>query len=323
MPTWDEVFLESEERVRGAINPSWAEVTRQIVRRGSDLGVAVHLHARDVDGDATVGIQGETPVVTASVFKIPVAVALARLGHAGILDLSEEVTVDPGTGPASPYGLATFRYPARLSLHDLGLLMMGLSDNVATDLVLEKVGLQAVSDLLAELGLEVTAVPQSCEEILDSIGEDLGVDYDDNERTISQYPIEQIRQLRALQPEQTCRTTAEEMTRLLTMIWRGEAAQPEACADVRRWMALQVWPHRLRSGFADDEVAISGKTGTLPTVRNEAGVVEYDDGTRYAVSVFTIAEDARSRVPARDRFIGEAATFAVDFLRQNRAVSPS
>jgi len=253
--------------------------------------------------------------VTASVFKVPVAVALARLGHAGLLDLAEEITVTPGAGPAFPFGLATFRHPARLSLHDLGLLMMGVSDNVATDLVMAKVGGAAIDALLAELGLAVTAVPQSCQQLLDTISDDLELDYDDNERILATVPMSRIRALSALQPEHTCRTTAEEMTRLLAMIWRDEAAPPEACADVRRWMGLQVWPHRLRSGFEGADVAISGKTGTLPTVRNEVGVVEYSDGRRYAVAVFTIAEDVRGRVPKRDRFIGEAATLAVEFLR--------
>jgi beta-lactamase class A len=302
------------------MTPAWNEVSREILELASGVGVEVHLHARDVEGSGGVGIGEDTPVVTASVFKVPVAVALARLGQAGILDLAEEITIAPGTGPASPFGLATFRYPARLSLHDLGLLMIGVSDNVATDLVMQKVGQPAIDALIAELGLTVTAVPQTCQELLDTISDDLEVDYDDNERTLASYPMSRIRALSALQPEHTCRTTAEEMTRLLAMIWRDEAGAPEACADVRRWMGLQVWPHRLRSGFPDDDVAISGKTGTLPTVRNEVGVVEYGDGHRYAVAVFTVADDLRARVPKRDRFIGDAATLAVEFLRQAGAV---
>lgn len=297
---------------------TWDDARQAILDRAAEAGVEVWLHALEIDGDRAVGIGADDPVVTASVFKVPVALALAHLSHAGELDLAEEITVKPGTGPPSPYGLATFRSPSRLSLGDLGLLMIGISDNVATDLVLARVGRPAVAEVLSGLGLTVTAVPQDCQEILDSIQEDLGLsDYDDDERSLAAYPLSRIMALRALQPELTCRTTAEEMTRLLRMIWRDEAADAGACADVRRWLGLQVWPHRLRSGFPDDEVMISGKTGTLPAVRNEVGVVEYSDGTgRYAVAVFTRAADVRSRVPARDQFIGDAATIAVEFLRQ-------
>lgn len=295
---------------------TWSGVSQAIEERAAGVGVRVRLHACQVDGHAAVGIGEHDPVVTASVFKVPVALALADRVHRGELDLAEEFTVLPRTGPPSPYGLATFRHPARLALGELALLMIGISDNVATDLVLARVGKPAVADLLARLGLKVTAVPQDCQEILDGVREDLAMDYADDERSLEHLPVERIRALRALQPGQTCRTTPEEMTRLLALIWRDEAAAAPACADVRRWLGLQVWPHRLSSGFPGADIRVSGKTGTLPTVRNEAGVVEYAGGGRYAVAVFTTAEDAASRVPSRDHFIGEAATLAVDYLRE-------
>jgi beta-lactamase class A len=291
-------------------------VKQAIEERAAEVGVQVRLHACQVDGDAAAGIGEHDPVVTASVFKVPVAVALADRVHRGELDLAQEFTVLPRTGPPSPYGLATFRNPARLALDELALLMIGISDNVATDLVLATVGKPAVAELLSRLGLKVTAVPQNCKEILDGVRQDLALDYDDDERSLEDVPLDRIRALRALQPEQTCRTTADEMTRLLGMVWRDEAAAAPACANVRRWLGLQVWPHRLSSGFPGANVKISAKTGTLPTVRNEAGVVEYAGGGRYAVAVFTTAADAASRVPARDHFIGEAATMAVDYLRE-------
>lgn len=65
------------------------------------------------------------------------------------------------------------------------------------------------------------------------------------------------------------------------------ATAPESCAAVRRLMRLQVWPHRLASGFPDDGWGVAGKTGTLPGIRNEIGVVEPPDGSRVAVAVLT------------------------------------
>jgi beta-lactamase class A len=290
-------------------------VIADITARAEAVGVQAWLHAAAIDGAETVCLGCDEPVVTASVFKVPVALELARQGFSGALDLSEPVTVAPGHPTASPYGLATFQHEVRMAWADLATLMIGVSDNVATDLVLERVGKPAVARLLAELGLVDTAVPVDCRELLASIGEDLGVEYDDDERVLAQFSVAELSAVRALTPSETCRTTAAEMTRLLGMIWRDEAGPPAACALVRRWMGLQVWPHRLRSGFPDDDVVISGKTGTLPMVRNEVGVVEYPDGDRYAVAVFTKASDARSRVPERDAFIGYAAARAVEYLR--------
>jgi beta-lactamase class A len=119
-----------------------------------------------------------------------------------------------------------------------------------------------------------------------------------------------------LKPESTNRSTPEEMTRLLQLIWTDRAGPPMACAFVREIMGQQVWPHRLRAGFPGN-VKVSGKTGTLPFVRNEVGVVEYPDGGRYAVAIFTWDHAPRLMNPEGDRVIGTLARTLVDALRQN------
>jgi beta-lactamase class A len=110
------------------------------------------------------------------------------------------------------------------------------------------------------------------------------------------------------------------MTTLLSMIWRDEAGDAAACAEVRRIMALQVWPHRLSSGFPDG-VTVAGKTGTLPGIRNEVGVVTYPDGGRYAVAVFTRAHTYEGQRPEIDAAIGTAARLAVEEIRRTRRAS--
>ena len=111
--------------------------------------------------------------------------------------------------------------------------------------------------------------------------------------------------------------TLPAITTLLKLIWNDEAAPPRACAEARRILGLEVWPHRLASGFADnDEVRTSGKTGTLlPTIRNEVGVVKYPDGGRYAVAVFSRISSLAFKNPSADAVIGQATRHAVDFLR--------
>ncbi len=100
-----------------------------------------------------------------------------------------------------------------------------------------------------------------------------------------------------LDPAATNRSTPRDMTRLLGAIWWDEACAPEYAASMRRLLGLQVWPHRLASGFPFDDVHVVGKTGSLPTVRNEVGVVEYPDGGRYAVAVFTRASSPAAVLP--------------------------
>jgi beta-lactamase class A len=79
-------------------------------------------------------------------------------------------------------------------------------------------------------------------------------------------------------------------------------------------MARRENTQRLASGFGA-EIQVAGKTGTIPFVRNEAGVVTYPDGRRFAVAVFTRSESLAQRNPAVDAAIGQAGRLAVESLR--------
>ncbi|WP_310737971.1 MULTISPECIES: serine hydrolase [unclassified Microbispora] len=279
-----------------------------------NAGVTGWLHAVDVDGGREVGLRAGEPVVLSSVFKLPLLVELHRQAERGLLDLAGLVRVPAEGRTRGGTGLAAMLDDATLSLRDLAYLMMTVSDNAAADVLLARVGREAVNTLLDGLGLTETRVVHDCRDMLTSLWEDAGV-ADQAALMQACADPEVVARLRALHPERSNRSTPREMTRLLAMIWRDEAAGAASCAAVRRLMALQVWPHRLASGFPFDDVAVSGKTGTLPTLRNEVGVVEYPDGGRYAVAVFTRSLSTAQNQPRADAAIGAAARIAIDQLR--------
>jgi beta-lactamase class A len=268
------------------------------------------LHAVDVDGDAEVGHSGDEPVVLASVFKIPILLELFRQASRDEIDLVEQVTVPPGGRTLGPTGLSVMRDEIRLSWRDLALLMMSVSDNAATDVVLRRVGLERVNATLRSLGLSRTVLTGDCATILAELREDLGLAEGE---AVPEIDVEELGSCRSLDAGRTSRSTPRETAALLRLIWRDEAAPPAACAEMRRIMYAQVWPHRLGSAFGDG-FRRGAKTGTLPGIRNEAGVVECPDGRRWAVAVFTRAPTTRRHLPAADAVIGTAARIAIDHL---------
>jgi beta-lactamase class A len=261
-------------------------------------GVRGFCYARDIDSDAAVAVEPDEPVCLASVFKIPVALAYARAAAAGHLERTERHSVDQRyrDGGIGTSGCAD---PVELSLRDLVLMMLTMSDNAATDVVLARVGLDAVNGLLAELGRDRTHLVGDCQELTTSLLADLGAATEAEaqarlDELMSQGPAK-LMELSVCVPERTTRGTARDIAELLAMIWRDEAGPAEACAEVRSVMGRQIW--------------------TLPGWRNEAGVVEHPDGGRYAVAVFTWAHHFQLRDPAADRVIGQVARLAVDQLR--------
>ncbi|NJP53662.1 serine hydrolase [Streptomyces sp. SBST2-5] len=280
----------------------------------ADAGVTGRLHALDIDTGAQLDEGADQPVCTASVHKLCLLVALHREAAAGRLDLTERVDCPPDARTKGPTGLAVMLDSARLSLRDLAYLMIAVSDNAAADLLLGRVGLDTVNAATDRLGLTRTRAVHTFGEMLATLKEDAGPG---GAGALTDPHV--IARLRALDPARTNRSTPREMTRLLAAVWRDEAGTAEHCAAMRRLLALQVWPHRLASGFPFDDVHVAGKTGTLPTVRNEVGVVEYPDGGRYAVAVFTRTANPAAALPAADAVIGTAARLAVDGLRARQA----
>ncbi len=257
-------------------------------------GVRGFLHARRLGSSAGAGTGtgADAPVVLASVVKVPLAYEFARQVAAGLLDPADRVRASAADRLGGS-GSAGFADDVSYSLRDAALLALSVSDNTAADLLFDRVGVDNVRSLLAELGLTRTSVIGAPRDVLRTIIED----------TSAGCP------LRALDPLRTSATTPREMTTLLAAIWAGDMGAP-----VREWMSAQVSRHRLAAGFPP-EVAVAGKTGTMPGIRNEIGVATYPDGASYAVAVFTAGGAETLRRPDIDRAIGEAARAAVDQLR--------
>jgi len=278
-------------------------------------GVEHWLHVREIDGAGEVGEREDELVVAASTFKVAVALAFFDLAAAGRIDKRERVTLPPGARTDGPSGISALQDEVSLTLRDAAALMLTISDNAATDAVLARVGVARVHDRLRELGLVDTYLDGGCMQLMDAVALDLGFsEWADLLRFDGEISAERLLASSTFDPARTTRTTAREMTALLAAIWRDEAGSPTACAEVRRLLALQVARDRIASGFPP-EVRVAAKSGSwLRVVRNEVGVVEYPDGRRHAIAIFTRTERPDARRPDVDRAIGAAARAAVESL---------
>jgi beta-lactamase class A len=284
------------------------------------VGARGFLHAREIgapDGDgAEIDLDGDHPVSAASVIKIVFAVAFARAVAAGRLDPRRRVEV-PAELRLGGSGTAGFADPALVSLRDLALLMMTVSDNAATDVIYAQVGGEAITAVLTELTLTRTHVRSDMTSAHRRVAAELGFpDTDDFDARLAAADPAAVSALAWLDPARANATTPRDMTSLLAAIWTDEAGPPDACAFVRDAMARRANTQRLASGFGA-EIDVAGKTGTIPFVRNEAGVVTYPDGRHYAVAVFTRSDSRAARNAPVDAAIGHAGRLAVEALRRS------
>jgi beta-lactamase class A len=294
-----------------APNPATADL---IARACADAGADVFAHALDIDSGAEVGIRSDDPVVTASVFKVPVLTEYVRQVAAGDLDPASRIRIPGGSGTLGPTGLSVFSDDAEWSLRDVATSMITVSDNAATDIVTGLVGVSRVNATMVRLGLPNTALIGDCATLFATMAADLGADDVEQAEELMVADPDRIATMAVCTPHLTNRSTPRESTRLLQLLWTDQAADPQACAEARRIMGLQVWSHRLSSGFPRDDLKISGKTGTIGIVRNEIGVVEFPDGRRFAAAVFTRSHRYGYRQPKVDALIGIVAAALVGEL---------
>ncbi|MGW2395695.1 serine hydrolase [Kitasatospora sp. NPDC001664] len=276
----------------------------------------------EVGGEGEVALDAEAPVVAASVSKVQIALEVETWFAEGRLDPRERVVLRAGERTDGPTGLSLLADDVELSLRDLVVLMLTVSDNPATDELLRRVGTASVNATAERLGLAGTVLGSDLRTMLDTVGEDLGrADWADLQRwSPTATPLQHAEADRLLLASRTLdparsplRTTPRDMARLLALIWTDRAGPPAACARVRSVMARQLTRHRLGSAFRPP-TRVAAKSGSLfGIVRNEAGVVTLPDGRRYAAAVFTRsapgADDA-----AISTAIGTAAALAVAAL---------
>ncbi|MDQ2955866.1 MAG: class A beta-lactamase-related serine hydrolase [Actinomycetota bacterium] len=275
----------------------------------------VFAHARNLRTGADVGYFADASVVTASVFKVPVLVDYVRQVDAGRIDPRARIRITAANRTVGPTGLSVFSDDADWSIRDLATSMITVSDNAATDILVELLGLDQINATMRQLGLSRTVVEGDCRALFASMATDLGVRDDAEVEAIILAQPELVHTLRVCDAERTNRSTPRESTDLLSQIWTDRAATPAGCAEIRRILGLQIWPHRLTSGFPADDITVSGKTGTIGIVRNEIGVVEYPDGGQFAVAVFLRTHEFGYRQPTADTLIGRVAAELIANIR--------
>ena len=115
----------------------------------------VGYYMRRLDGSQAAEHNPDLPLMAASVIKIPIMVAAFREIAAGRLDPDLEVAVPPEEKKPSCGALNYLHDGLRVTVMDLITLMIILSDNTATNLMIDRLGPDHVNATMAEQAKEI------------------------------------------------------------------------------------------------------------------------------------------------------------------------
>src|SRR5919112_2869900 len=187
-----------------------AWLDRRVRAEVNGFSGTVSLYAKNLDTGAEYSLNGDEPVRTASTIKVAVMVeAFARVAE-GRAKWTDELVLDKSVRYAGSGVLQELTDGLRLTLRDAVTLMMTVSDNTATNMVLGHLSTDAVNARMQSLGLSQTR-------IMRRVGG--GLDSEEGKR-----------------PENKRfglgRTSPHEMVTLLEKLERGEVVSPAASKEM-------------------------------------------------------------------------------------------
>lgn len=227
----------------------------------------VSVFAKNLDTGATFSFQGDEPVQTASTIKVAVMIeAFARVAE-GKAKWTDELILTKEKKVGGSGILFEFSDGLKLTLRDATTLMMVLSDNTATNLVIDTFGADAVNARMESLGLKETRLMRRV--------------FGGGESVEGKKPESKRFGLG--------RTSAREMVTLVEKLERGEiinAATSKEMIDLmkREQGTNGIWRHQWRSAKAT-------KSGALDALRSNVGIIYHSRGRiAMAITVYEMPE---------------------------------
>lgn len=235
-----------------------ADLDGQIKAKIGNFQGNVSLYAKNLQTGAIYDLKGGEPVRTASTIKLAIMIETFAEVAEGKAKWTEGIT-DSADEKVSGSGIMQDLMDGDvLPLHDLVMLMITLSDNTATNLILNRIGGNAVNTRMEALGLKQTRVMRKI----------LG-DRNNLKASVSGVSDE------GAKPENKRwgigRSCPQEMVLLLEKLYRGELVNKQASADMIDILKKQ----RDHGGIARDikDAVVANKSGALDALRSDVGIV--------------------------------------------------
>ena len=237
-----------------ASDPRFEQLGESIQKLCDQHDGTVAIAIEFIESGHTIFINEDQVMPTASLIKLAVMHEAYDQANSDTLDLSKKIILKeedkvPGSGILSNH----FSEGLTLSLHDAIHLMITYSDNTATNLVLDHVGLQQVCDGMAKMGLAETRINAKV--------------YRGSSTSISPERSE----LYGLGS-----TTAKETLSLLKQIYQKNAVSKSASEAMLSHLFTCDDDTKLAAGFPTG-TPFAHKTGAISHARCDAGIVEVAD----------------------------------------------
>lgn len=295
---------------------------REIVRAAKAAGGTVGVSAVHIESGRRFTLNGGERFPMASTYKIPIAVQLLTRVDQGEITLDRMIELKPSDlRPGGGILTALLNKPGvALSVRNLLELMLLISDNSATDLLLRLAGgPEAVTARMRALGIRDMEISRpTINLIADAAGYALPPEKEWTPELFKKLdepapPESRKAASQKFEADPRDTSTPEAMVMLLERIFRGDLLKQEngtLLLDVMK--RCRTGTARLK-GILPAETVVAHKTGTIGGITNDAGIITLpDDAGHVAIAVFV--KSSEKETPERERAIAHIARAVYDFF---------
>jgi len=252
----------------------WQKLESSIRSEDQHLDGVLGIAIEDLSNGHTFLLNADETFPTASTIKIAILAELYRQAQQEKLKLADTYTLQQ-SDLVGGSGISTALTPGatRLTLRDAAALMISVSDNGMTNVLIDRVGLDNVNALLDSLGLAHTRLSRK------------------------------MMDLRAAAEGRENFATPRELMLLLEAIYRGKVLNKQFTADYFNLLSTPKASYIPRE--LPEDLRVANKPGELEGVRNDCGLIFTGSRPYILCAMSTYLRNERAAGDAISRISGE------------------
>jgi len=233
----------------------WQKLEAAVREEDRRLDGVMGVEILDLSNGHTLSLNSDAVFPTASSIKIAILAELYRQAQQGKLKLSDTYTLQ-ASDLVGGSGISDALTPGatKLTLRDVAALMITVSDNSMTNVIIDRVGLENVNALLDSLNLKQTRLKRKMMDVK-AAGE--------GRENIA---------------------TPHEMVYLLAQLYNGRVLNKQYTEDFFKLLSTPKSSYIPR--YLPEDLKIANKPGELEGVRNDSGLV-FTGKRPYIISIMT------------------------------------
>ncbi|MCA1053855.1 class A beta-lactamase-related serine hydrolase [Rossellomorea aquimaris] len=201
--------------------------------------------------DHSIRINSEEKVSAASLIKLPILLQGFRQIEEGLLNPDEVISVPLPEKVGGAGILSHLSQHSKVTIHDLLTLMIIVSDNTATNLLIDRIGMDSIKEICEFLELKETQLNRKM------------MDFE------------------ALRSGKNNVTSARDVLTCLKTIDHGKMFHPTSRDAMSRMLHHQQFNQKLPAKVNRDFVDVGNKTGELPGVEHDCAIFRHKEHTFY------------------------------------------